>query len=483
MAPVFPNEILELIVEELAISGRGPWKGLLKDLKSCCLVSKAFVPLCRRHIFRSVDLYPGRTFMSGRISIPNTTTLWAKLLDDFCSKYEAVNLGLYVCRLKYHAVLDVDSRNKLICDMLEKMPNITHLDLRVDNEYGGVDFFTVGSDWRCSLLALVQQPNLKSLSIRNFTLPVEALLRSPSLEQLDIRDSFRPGYVTPRRNPVKKGWATVLRWKYEWYDVPELHPVYPRRLRIDSMTGADTGIVPKPDDETRASSFVRLERLEDLELIVEGFYDYDTAKSVFEDTRNLRRLTLQMNLQPTEGTILPDFPLKYLNPSSFSTLTNLHVRIMNTRDWENIPLDDPYMGFCGTYLTDLTALEKLHIEVWIIDIVLPQTAYGPQWGLLDRTLVSDESSTCTLPALKEVKLDVGVKVWEGYRFGGGSLSDGRQSLDNIRSRVLPRYFPGLTGLAKKRVLSFSAEATMTVVPNHAPGSAHETDQWVRHHEW
>lgn len=63
MPPQLPVELLSSFVNYLAVAGRGPWSGLSKDLKCCCLAAKVFVSLCQPHIFHSVYLHSGRTIV------------------------------------------------------------------------------------------------------------------------------------------------------------------------------------------------------------------------------------------------------------------------------------------------------------------------------------------------------------------------------------------------------------------------------------
>ncbi|TEB24866.1 hypothetical protein FA13DRAFT_1796887 [Coprinellus micaceus] len=384
---IFPNEILELIIEELAVAGKGPWTGLLRDVKSCCLVSQAFVPLCRKHIFRSIDLHPGRTSLSGTIYTPDIARLWGKLLYG-CRNRE-VHPGIYVRKLKYRPAGDQDRGSQLVLDALQGMPNVSEVEL-IGNRHGNSDFLACSLGWRLSILCLIQQPNLKVLTIRNMTFPVEALQWCPALGTLNLLESWSPGLFRPRVDLVGSEWRPLTRFEHA---EPDVQHVYPRVMVTDSMSAVDIGVLPKLGNREPSPKIVRLDRVEHLHLVVEGPYDYDVACSAFQDAKSLRKLSLQMNVEPDEQTHLPEFPLAVLHPDSFLTLTYLHLNVMMTREWENTPLADPYLGLCEKALRNLIVLQELKVNICIADIIaLPDTAYGPQWGKLDRALASDETT-------------------------------------------------------------------------------------------
>ena len=204
---IFPNEILELIIEELAVAGKGPWTGLLRDVKSFCLVSRAFVPLCRKHIFRSIHLHPGRTSLSGTIYTPDTAKLWGRLLDG--SRNREVHPGIYVRKLKYRPASDPERGDRLVWDALQRMPNVSQVELIGNNDRNS-DFLACSVGWRLSILCLIQQPNLKTLTIREMTFPVEALQWCPALETLTILESWRPGVFRPRTDLSDREWYAFL---------------------------------------------------------------------------------------------------------------------------------------------------------------------------------------------------------------------------------------------------------------------------------
>jgi hypothetical protein len=188
-----------------------------------------------------------------------------------------------------------------------------------------------------------------------------------------------------------------------------------------------------------------------------------------------------VNVEPDEQTLLPEFPLAVLHPDSFLTLTCLHLNVMITRDWENTPLADPYLALCEKALRNLIVLQELKVNICIADIIaLPDTAYGPQWGKLDRALASDETTVCLLPHLRVVGLDVLLKVWDGNFHSGGSIRSAEDTLGNIRTHI-PPHFSALISLTRKGKLNFSFDAGLQLVPYHTPGRSHQTDQWKRHH--
>lgn len=100
------------------------------------------------------------------------------------------------------------------------------------------------------------------------------------------RDQFRRGPLRSTRFD-----------RPEWRDGPEHRCLYPTTLSIDTMSGADIGALPWRQQAGREQiqnpGVIRVDRVRDLNFTVEGFYDYDIAKYVFENAKSLRSLALQ----------------------------------------------------------------------------------------------------------------------------------------------------------------------------------------------
>jgi hypothetical protein len=98
----FPNEILELIAEELGDPGSRSWESHLDGLKRCCLISRLFAPWCQQFLFHTIVLKPFG-WSNGDTS-PNTTLKFAKFI------YENPRFAKYVKKLDYGmAKFDADS--------------------------------------------------------------------------------------------------------------------------------------------------------------------------------------------------------------------------------------------------------------------------------------------------------------------------------------------------------------------------------------
>lgn len=105
MPPQLPVELLSSIVIYLAVAGRGPWSGLLKDLKSCCLAAKVLVSLCQLHIFHSVSLHFGRTIVkASHACILDTIRLFEEVV------WKKPIIGFHVKKLQYRSWITVDSK-------------------------------------------------------------------------------------------------------------------------------------------------------------------------------------------------------------------------------------------------------------------------------------------------------------------------------------------------------------------------------------
>ncbi|KAH6874126.1 hypothetical protein BKA70DRAFT_1240664 [Coprinopsis sp. MPI-PUGE-AT-0042] len=55
-APWLPPEIISVIVDYVAVAGKGPWKNLKRDLKACSLTSRLLVSFARPYLFASMSI-------------------------------------------------------------------------------------------------------------------------------------------------------------------------------------------------------------------------------------------------------------------------------------------------------------------------------------------------------------------------------------------------------------------------------------------
>lgn len=199
--PIFPPEVIDQIVDHLALAGSGPWKGLLKDLKSCCLASKTFVVPCQKHLFRTVHLHPGKTISTGSYSWvrPSTSQRFADVFvhshveptDDSESpaRDRRRHVASFVRELKYDA--DITQDSEFIHLVLPNMTRVVDLEINVQQKDidPGQDFLFLHrapSNWKQAIYGALSQGGLKTLRLQKLVLSPDDLIDNCELESLSL---------------------------------------------------------------------------------------------------------------------------------------------------------------------------------------------------------------------------------------------------------------------------------------------------------
>jgi len=168
----FPLEILELITEELADLGVGPWKGLLKDIKNLCLASRDFLHPCRKILFHHVSLKRSRVIMRfSKVSTPDFTLRFSKLILG------SPHLASYVKSLRYLISVQ-DLEEPEIAKSLSLLRNVEDFAflLRDDAlQTMSAEEFTAHELGK-AVMGIVSTGKLKILSMKPMSFPLGAVL-------------------------------------------------------------------------------------------------------------------------------------------------------------------------------------------------------------------------------------------------------------------------------------------------------------------
>ncbi|RXW19101.1 hypothetical protein EST38_g6761 [Candolleomyces aberdarensis] len=422
MAARFPNEILELIVEELAVAGQGPWKGLLGDLKSCCLVSRSFLPVCQKHIFHTILMAPSRTIIkSSNVSTPNRTAQFAKLVVG------SPHLASYVRKLTYR-VFQTDPLEPSIAAALEKLGNVEELELEFLDGAGDVvsrwkRFTAVHERWREAFVAMIRNPRLKSLTLR---------------KTLNLHEStIVPGEGSSQDDSTQQIYLKTLAVGRSSFEILE------------------TWLNPQPN----ATLPFQLTHLERLSLRLEAS-EVQPAGLFLEHLVHLR--TLHLRIEPYPDTQTPSLPLEKLKPSSKATLAHLKLELFSNSATETI--FDPWIGLCDDTLFALPRLESLDIHIMYRGS--RRLHSGSQWGRLDSEFLTPGITLSMLPRLKDLKILVTLIVENSYPMRFQQSVEEGYELERNLSRHVSKQLPGLTGLHNQGLIKFSFKTGVAVVEHN-----------------
>jgi hypothetical protein len=182
----FPNEILTIIIDEVALLDNDR---NLATLASCRLVSHLFCSLATPFFFSTMQprlgVSDGDSYIYRKAAFRNQAIKMAQILTmrDIADSVQTLKLKLPYA--KNQSVLK-DSRNgTLIYEILSRLPYIRHFVL---HQYGGgLDFSAITGDCGSAIRALCRSPNLVSLDldgIRHF--PITFIAACPNLRHLRL---------------------------------------------------------------------------------------------------------------------------------------------------------------------------------------------------------------------------------------------------------------------------------------------------------
>ena len=157
----FPLEIEITILELLADDYEGHWA-----LKSCSLVCQAFLPICRKHIFRNIVL-----------GLPPIIHAFERLLR------ETPEIADYIRKLDY-TIQETDLASPSIQETLKQISRLEFLSVRDDNLYRpGWSNYSI----RPALLHLLHLPTLSHFKLNSInSFPISDLIPCVNLKYLDI---------------------------------------------------------------------------------------------------------------------------------------------------------------------------------------------------------------------------------------------------------------------------------------------------------
>ena len=150
MLPIFPLEIEEIILDLLAEDDEGH-----PALEICSLVCQAFLPICRKHLFRTIVLNKDFPY-----SYPSPTAY-----EFACLLRKTPKIADYVRQLKYVITIR-DLANKSIQESLKQISRLEFLSIRYH--------CWKRLNWcydpiRPALLHLLHLPTLTHFEVSNFS--------------------------------------------------------------------------------------------------------------------------------------------------------------------------------------------------------------------------------------------------------------------------------------------------------------------------
>ncbi|KAH6877044.1 hypothetical protein BKA70DRAFT_1412257 [Coprinopsis sp. MPI-PUGE-AT-0042] len=466
-APPLPVEVLERIVKEILHNRSSDDDGItkhdwVKSLSALSLVSPGWTEICQQKLYETVHICPSKYSVDGVQHEGFRDLRDVKLL---IAMRRFPHLGKHVKTL----VITLPRENsaigiltKAILLMLKSFPHLVELriededlndgrplralhmlpDPNADREEWKVTDNRLKDDWFMLSfgLGLIAQ-SAKSLSFRNLRVS-GGFFRTPScLENLVMVNSIP---------------HTDLDWMYE--RLPSVQPlklISLKSLKLDEKSLKDFGSVfsvtniqssfplsfanleklsiPIPpvyqpfngnqriivitlDEPAQSDLLGCLVALKELHLwSLEGIVPLTEYGRMRAELYGRDQRPLFPSLAPFQGL---DSPMRWLNPSSFSTLTKLTFETRFHLCTPGEIIEDPYFGlFQGGWFAKLTQLEELALMVWINGAKYRELneveSFGNQWLVLDHAIApsldGNGRTTAPHPHLRTLKLTFGIR--------------------------------------------------------------------------
>ena len=348
--PDFPIEIIERIIDDL--------ENDIAALKAVSETCHALLPICRKHLFRCIDLSP-----RGPLSLKNLSQLLRYNPD----------IGLYVRELKLYLNESLDSwdpsKQDAYADSILSLSQVRFLEsLQIIGAKSVLHFSC--TLWnalhpllRQPILDRMYSPSLTELNITRFILPFAIFRSCANLSILAIKEMV----------DYKSG-----EGPFDHLEVPS-HPI--PQLRSFTVLDAWSHRYASALVQFRGSDghpTIRFDKLKTLAVHCYYVQDVQAIKNISTEAGELETFVYKAN-RPEGCYGLAG----WINVSAFSTLTTLKVTY-NVMPWSHSGVQ--LQGLC--HELDLfprnNVLEVLDIEV-DMSIVLGCTR-EEQWGRLDRTL-------------------------------------------------------------------------------------------------
>ncbi|KAH6916087.1 hypothetical protein BKA70DRAFT_1418996 [Coprinopsis sp. MPI-PUGE-AT-0042] len=409
--PRLPPEVISLIVDQVAVAGKGPWKGLKRDLKACSLTNRLFLSLTRPHLFASISLSIKRAQNS-------TASLKYTIFSHFPIAQHVKEL-----RLTY-----ADA---------SKMPGI--LALR-DLQSFCFRFDIEGSPLWDSLPSVLQR------GIKNL------ILRSPGLTRFEtdmiafpskdvIPTNLQHLVLMPQLGRPLGGSHHVLVRK--WESFLEQAPL----LKTLDLSGF---YEPTLDGMLSGSEGNHLVQLEVLTVVIENGNQYNLVKKLLSHNQALKEVNLALRcaLVSDDYLSLYPVPLASLHASSRSTLQRLRLDLyVWVADDSPATWGAQYLGL--TYpctdnplgrpaLLSFIALTSLKLTIYLYGD-LGSLVASENWKELDALFALPD----TLPHLRELVIDITITPEADTYLG--SVVDPVEDAQALFNDVDPRVFNSKDG--------------------------------------
>ncbi|KAF8968050.1 hypothetical protein BDZ97DRAFT_1800634, partial [Flammula alnicola] len=279
--PVIPLDVVDVILDALACDDED-----FTSLKACSFACRAFLPLCRKHIFASITINKPKDRQC--CFTPNTNTL-RKLLVTM------PEIAGYVRKLRFGIRLGITLNTQDFIGLPEILTRLTRLNTLILLYYGHGN---TKLDWKImplpitdAMLCLMNLPTLTSLELKYFkNFPISALLPHARLQHLNI----------------------------EFFDVAEMDDAFPAILPVapiqlvDYTFGVECGIGPKGILESRRSDGQLIFDLTNLKKITAYCYvieDIDVTETILRRNTHLTTIHLSGKLFYKVWTTLIHFPV------------------------------------------------------------------------------------------------------------------------------------------------------------------------------
>ncbi|KAJ3524324.1 hypothetical protein NMY22_g11046 [Coprinellus aureogranulatus] len=397
MALTLPEDLLELVVEDISLSS---CEDRTQNLLSCCLVSKSFARPCQKALFSSVAFYLPRRRRSGNPNYERTLAL-AKTINS------APHLAVFVRKLTVlivHSLLPWptgDFQDEIALALsalhmvselsLSAIPEKRPMMPKLPAPYG----LSMPPQIQTAFAQLMRGPQLRQFTLKAIKrFPANLILEAYQLHTLELTRS-EVTQTTPSE------WIAL--------GAQSLPIGYLRTLRCDrDAPSRDIGTLLLLSTAAGPHG-LQFNRIDTLDVAIRSPTDKAANRAILEKAERLSYLHISMG--PMYSSVPHDPPLCNLNRNSFDTLTVFHLRLEVVVNEEGPPAEmairDPYLGLCDTLLGQLHALQELKLVVVLYGRhKVPSESFGPQWGRLAEVLTTPNA----YPELRTIKMFVEVRL-------------------------------------------------------------------------
>ncbi|KAH6916088.1 hypothetical protein BKA70DRAFT_1556626 [Coprinopsis sp. MPI-PUGE-AT-0042] len=398
--PRLPPEIISLIVDQVAVAGKGPWKGLKRDLKACSLTTHLFLSLARPYIFASISL----SAKKARKAFVNLK--W--------TRHDHLTISRYVkeLRLTYAdagrlAVAAVEDLEEMMLDLRDLRSFCFRFDTKGRSEWDRLPFIIRNGISRL----ILESPRLNRFETDMIAFPFDDVItadlqhREPRLERI----------------PCLK----------------TLHLCEFYQPTLDGMLNGPEGI--------------NLTQLETLTVEIQTESQYILVKELLAQSQALKQVEMALDCtgEGEDNSETYPVPLASFHPSSHCTLQHLRLDLYVWVD-DRTPATwgAQYLGLTASnpedplerpMLLSFTGLASLKLTIYIYGDLKPLLS-SDNWRDLDGLLAPQDA----LPHLHELAVDI-VIYPEVDAWGDGNYLEDAQ---NLFDKLEPLVFNSKHGVFK-----------------------------------